>query len=133
MLPESVRIVKAKTVLGPNGSWWLKDRVVGVVDVLPGHRIKAAVPHGSGVRLMLEGSRQSQADFDHVIAGTGYRVDLARLPFLPEQLRTAIKSSTAIPWSTGTARRPCPDCASRRAHRACSSVLPPGSSRARTR
>jgi thioredoxin reductase len=97
MLPESVRIVKAKTVLGPNGSWWLKDRVVGVVDVLPGHRIKEAVPHGSGVRLMLEGSRQSQADFDHVIAGTGYRVDLARLPFLPQRLRTAIKSLNGHP------------------------------------
>jgi FAD-dependent urate hydroxylase len=97
MLPESVRIEKAKTVLGPNGSWWLKDRVVGVVDVLPGHRIKEAVPHGSGVRLMLEGSRQSQADFDHVIAGTGYRIDLARLPFLPRPLRTAIKSLNGHP------------------------------------
>ncbi|MGH3261080.1 MAG: NAD(P)-binding domain-containing protein, partial [Trebonia sp.] len=97
MLPESVRLVKAKTVLGPNGSWWLKDRVVGVVDVLSDHRIKEAVPHGSGVRLVLEGPRRSQADFDHVIAGTGFRVDLARLPFLPQQLRAAIKCLNGHP------------------------------------
>jgi cation diffusion facilitator CzcD-associated flavoprotein CzcO len=90
MLPENIRIVKARTVLGPNGSWWLKERVEGVVDVLAGHRIKEAVEHGSGVRLFLEGSRQSQVDADHVIAGTGFRVDIARLPFLPQQLRTAI-------------------------------------------
>jgi len=97
VLPESVRIVKAKTVLGPNGSWWLKDRVVGVVDVLPGQRIKEAVPHGSGVRLTLEGSRQAQADFDHVIAGTGFRPDVARLPFLPQQLRASIKTLNGHP------------------------------------
>ena len=97
MLPENVRIVKAKTVLGPNGSWWLKDRVVGVVDVLPGHRIKEAVPHGQWRAPHARGLRQSQADFDHVIAGTGYRVDLARLPFLPQQLRTAIKSLNGHP------------------------------------
>jgi FAD-dependent urate hydroxylase len=97
MLPESVRIEKARTVLGPNGSWWLKDRVVGVVDVLAGHRVNEAVAHGTGVRLMLEGPRRSQADFDHVIAGTGFRVNLARLPFLPQQLRAAVKCLNGHP------------------------------------
>jgi transposase len=32
----------------------------------------------------------SQVGADHVIAGTGFRIAIARLPFLPQQLRTAV-------------------------------------------
>ena len=54
-LPEGYRIRKAKTVLGPSGAWWLKDRFDGVMDALTGHRVKEAVAKGSGVRLVLDG------------------------------------------------------------------------------
>lgn len=91
-LPESYRIQKARTVLGPSGAWWLRDRVNGVIDVLTGHGVKEAVTKGSGVRLVLEGPGQREIDADHVIAGTGFRVGLDRLPFLPEHLRSVIKT-----------------------------------------
>jgi thioredoxin reductase len=97
MLPENYRITKARTVLGPSGAWWLKDRVDGVVDVLTGHRIREAAAHSSGVRLVLDGPGQSLVDADHVIAGTGFRIDLARLPFLTEPLRLAVKSLNGHP------------------------------------
>ncbi len=90
LLPEPYRLHKARTVLGPSGAWWLRDRVEGVVDVLTSHRVKDAIPDGSGVRLLLDGPEQSQIEADHVIAGTGFRIGLERLPFLPEQLRSAI-------------------------------------------
>lgn len=96
-LPESYRIEKARTVLGPNGSWWLKDRIVGLVDVIPGARIQEAIAHGSGVRLTLTGPGQSRVDADHVISGTGFRVDLTRLPFVPQRLRTAVKCLNGHP------------------------------------
>lgn len=89
-LPESYRIQKARTVLGPSGAWWLRDRVDGVIDVLTGHGVKEAVAKGSGVRLILDGPGQPEIDADHVIAGTGFRVGLDRLPFLPEHLRSVI-------------------------------------------
>jgi FAD-dependent urate hydroxylase len=91
-LPESYRIQKARTVLGPSGAWWLRDRVDGVIDVLTGHGVKEAVAKGSGVRLILDGPGQPEIDADHVIAGTGFRVGLDRLPFLPEHLRSVIKT-----------------------------------------
>lgn len=91
-LPESYRIQKARTVLGPSGAWWLRDRVDGVIDVLTGRGVKEAVAKGSGVRLVLEGPGQREIDADHVIAGTGFRVGLDRLPFLPEHLRSVIKT-----------------------------------------
>ncbi len=92
LLPEGYRIQKARTVLGPSGAWWLKDRVDGVVDVLTGHGVREAVAQGHGVRLVLDGPGQPEIDVDHVIAGTGFRIGLDRLPFLPEHLRSVIKT-----------------------------------------
>jgi cation diffusion facilitator CzcD-associated flavoprotein CzcO len=96
-LPQSYRITKAKTVLGPNGSWWLKDRIDGVVDVLVGHRVREAVEEKDGVRLTLDGRVRSSVSADRVIAGTGFRIDLARLPFLPTQLRSEVRSLNGHP------------------------------------
>jgi thioredoxin reductase len=96
-LPQDMRITKARTVLGPNGSAWLKERVDGVIDTLTGYRVREAVPHGSGVRLVLDGRKQSTLDVDHVVAGTGFRVDPARLPFLPDALRKRIATLNGFP------------------------------------
>lgn len=96
-LPEDMRITKARTVLGPSGSWWLKDRIEGVVEVLTSHRVREAVPEGSGVQLRFDNPQQPAIDVDHVIAGTGFRIDLARLAFLPEQLRVQIATINGFP------------------------------------
>ena len=93
-----MRITKARTVLGPHGAWWLKDRVDGVVDVLTGHQVREGrCRDGSGVQLLVEGPEQSVLTVDHVIAGTGFRIDLARLPFLPEGLRARIATVKGYP------------------------------------
>jgi FAD-dependent urate hydroxylase len=97
LLPENYRVLKARQVLGPSGAWWLKDRVEGVIDVTTGRGIKEAVAHDSGVRLTLDGPGRSFVDADHVIAGTGFRIDLARLTFIPEHLRSVIKSLNGQP------------------------------------
>jgi FAD-dependent urate hydroxylase len=99
-LPQDVRITKARTVLGPRGAWWLRDRVVGVIDVLSGHQVRGSEPHGSGVRLLLDGPAQSSVDADHVIAGTGFCMEVARLPFLTEGLRTRIATLNGYPVLT---------------------------------
>jgi thioredoxin reductase len=97
LLPEGYRITKARTVLGPSGSWWLRDRVEGVLDVLTGHSVREAVAAKGGVRLSLDGPRQSVLEAEHVIAGTGFRVNTVRLPFLPDTLRSAIKTLNGHP------------------------------------
>ena len=96
-LPQDMRITKARTVLGPNGSSWLKDRVDGVIATLTGCRVREAVPEGSGVRLHLDGAKRSAIDVDHVVAGTGFRIDLTRLPFLTDGLRTRIATVNGCP------------------------------------
>jgi thioredoxin reductase len=97
LLPQDMRIEKARTVLGPNGSAWLKDRVDGVIDTLTGTQVREAVAEGSGVRLRLDGPKRSDIEIDHVIAGTGYRVDPARLAFLPDRIRAGIATVNGFP------------------------------------
>jgi hypothetical protein len=99
-LPQSVRVEKARTVLGPLGAWWLKDRVEGVVDILHRTHVRGAEASGSGVRLLLDGPGRSNIEVDHVIAGTGYRIDLARLAYLPEDLRARIATLGGYPVLT---------------------------------
>lgn len=96
LLPRDMRVTKARTVLGPAGAAWLKSRVEGVVEVLGGCQVVKAVPIGSRVRLELDGERQA-LEVDHVIAGTGFRIDLGNLGFLPAELRAKIETLNGFP------------------------------------
>jgi FAD-dependent urate hydroxylase len=96
-LPAGLRIRQSKKVLGPGGSWWLKDRVDGVIDTLTETHVRQATPEKDGVRLTLEGPKQSSVTVDHVIAGTGYRVNIARLPFMSKALVDGIKTLNGHP------------------------------------
>jgi len=97
LLPASVRARKALTSFGPAGAWWLRDRVEGVVDVLTGHQVRSATPRGSGVRLQLDGTARSVIDADHVIAGTGFRIDVARLSFLSQAIQAGLVTRVGCP------------------------------------
>jgi thioredoxin reductase len=97
LLPESIRARKALSSFGPQGAWWLRDRVDGVVEVLTGHALRRAEPRGSGVRLHLEGPEQSSLDVDHVIAGTGFRIDVSRLSFLAAEIQASLATRANCP------------------------------------
>jgi FAD-dependent urate hydroxylase len=97
LLPESIRISKALRSFGPKGSWWLRDRVEGVVEVLTGHQLRWAEPRGSGVRLHFDGPKKSNIEADHVIAGTGFRIDISRLSFLSEEIRAGLVTRANCP------------------------------------
>lgn len=76
---------------GPSGSWWLKDRVDGTVDVWLDAQIQSATATGSQVQLRIS-RRGSPTDVltDHVIAGTGFRVDIDRLDYVESALRQKV-------------------------------------------
>jgi FAD-dependent urate hydroxylase len=92
-LPQQTRVRAVRTVLGPAGAWWLKDRVVGHVPVLLGHSVLGAEERGDRVRLLLDQADHGRKELltDHVIAATGYRVDLRALPFLGPQLQSRLR------------------------------------------
>ncbi len=97
LLPPSVRANKALNTLGPKGAWWLRDRVEGVLDVLTGHGLRSAEPHGSGVQLHLDGPERSTVEADHVIAGTGFRINVSRLSFLSEEILAGLATRVNCP------------------------------------
>lgn len=99
-LPQDVRAEKARTVLGPLGGWWLKDRVEGVIEILGKTHVRGAEPSGDGVRLLLDGPSRSSLEVDHVIAGTGFVVDLDRLTYVPADLRARIATFRGYPVLT---------------------------------
>jgi hypothetical protein len=100
-LPDRVRLAGVQRILGPFGAWWLKIRFEGI-DVRLQTRVTGAGPHADVVRLDLvdQGGTPSQLDVDHVIAATGYRVDLHSLGFLPGELAGSIAAVEGSPRLT---------------------------------
>ncbi|MEU2868936.1 NAD(P)-binding domain-containing protein [Streptomyces olivoreticuli] len=92
-LPAPTRKYLVQRVLGPLGAWWLRDRFIGRVQVSEGKRIvRARVEDGRPVLLLAgpDGSTEGELAADHVLAATGYHVDLAALDFLGHGLRTRL-------------------------------------------
>ncbi|HEV2635579.1 MAG TPA: SidA/IucD/PvdA family monooxygenase [Actinocrinis sp.] len=108
-LPLERRAQLVRTTLGPAGSWWLRDRFEGKVPAILGAQLAEAYQSPEGtVRLSLLGDAfgSQEVEFDHVIAATGYRVDLDRLPILEPALReriafTRTRSTPAGPMLNG--------------------------------
>ena len=98
-LPESTRVFRARTALGPAGAWWLRSRVEGVLPVHVGHTVDWAKPDGDavtvGVRTFGGGGREFTAE--HVICATGYPPDLERLGFVNSRLRSQVRTLARTP------------------------------------
>ncbi|WP_327724696.1 NAD(P)-binding domain-containing protein [Streptomyces europaeiscabiei] len=98
-LPATTRHFLVRRVLGPLGAWWLRERFEGRVEVREVDRIvRAGVVDGRPL-LALRGheGRIEEVAADHVIAATGYRVDLGAMGFLGHELRTELEVSRGTP------------------------------------
>ncbi|WP_432036506.1 FAD-dependent oxidoreductase [Streptomyces cucumeris] len=100
-LPASAREYLVRRVLGPKGAWWLRDRFAGRVQVTQGRRIHRVSVEGDGRPVLsLRGAdgRAGELAADHIMAATGYRMDLAALGFLGPELRAEVVTSAGGPW-----------------------------------
>jgi cation diffusion facilitator CzcD-associated flavoprotein CzcO len=98
-LPTDVRLETVRRHLGPASAWGLKRRIEGKVPTLLGYHVKGADVAGGKVRLRvqtLQGETRTVLA-DHVVAATGYRSDLRRLPFLDAGLRERIAALAHTP------------------------------------
>ena len=94
-----LRIVK--THLGPSGGWFIRDIFVGKVAEQRGSIAEAEV-RGQRVCLTIQAAdgKLTELEVDHVIAGTGYRYDVNRAPFLDAQIKAAIEVEEGYPALT---------------------------------
>jgi hypothetical protein len=91
-LPSGIRRYVLRRVLGPSGGWWLRERVEGRVAIHTGRAVAQAEAGPDGIRLRLtgDGDGPSELTVDHVLAATGYTIDLAATRFLAPELRDAL-------------------------------------------
>jgi thioredoxin reductase len=99
LMPREFRIRIAKKHLGPAPGWFTRDRMHQHVPMKAGLTLAKAEVINEKVRLEFldrEGEAH-QIVTDHVVAATGYRVDLRKLNFLPESVRAEIRTEDESP------------------------------------
>jgi len=84
----------AYRAIRPAGAGWLQPRIVGVPITL-GRKVLSATVAGSQVRLRLDDGTERLVD--HVLLATGFRVDVARYPFLSPSLSKQLKTVNGFP------------------------------------
>jgi hypothetical protein len=97
-MPERWRLDKAFSTLGPGGAWWLRPRFERQVEILSERRIVEARADGGAAHLRLQGpAGAEELTAALVVAGTGYRTDLGRLPFLAPDLSARVATLAGAP------------------------------------
>jgi thioredoxin reductase len=98
-LPKNLRLEIVRRHLGPSAPWFTRDRVLGRVPLQLGFTPENAEVRDGKVHLVLRNADGTRREIvtEHVIAATGYRVDLARLTFLTEDIRSKIKAVDSTP------------------------------------
>ncbi len=98
-LPENLRLEVVKRTLGPSGGWFIRDKVIGKLPLSLGYTIEAADILGKQVVLRLSGEdgTEKRIPADHVIAATGYKVQIDRLKFLSSDIRSRLVAVEQTP------------------------------------
>jgi FAD-dependent urate hydroxylase len=98
LFPADKRRRYVATSFGPAGAWWLRERVEGKIDVLFRHQIQSAQDAGGRLRLVVKGPEGlKEVLTDHVIAATGFKIDLDRLDYLDPALKKNIAREDYAP------------------------------------
>jgi thioredoxin reductase len=98
-LPERLRVEAVRRSLGPSGGWFSRDKVIGKVPLVTGCTPQGAEVKSGKVELHLRTTEGSEKKIvtEHVIAATGYRVDLERLKFLNPEIRSKLETVESSP------------------------------------
>lgn len=96
-LPRSTRneLMRGPGRYGPVGAAWLKPRLEGKVPLHQEQPVQEIQETDAGVRLVL--ANQKALTADHIILGTGYRVDIRKLPMLHPALVESIQTYQDTP------------------------------------
>ena len=92
-MPEGFRQRVVRKHLGPHAGWPMKELTIGRVPVLSGQALVSAISENGSVSLKIRNRANETTNIraDHVVAATGYRVDLRRLEYLDDSLIASLK------------------------------------------
>src|SRR2546423_1403593 len=94
-LPMPVKARGIHRWYGPVGASWLRQRILGKVTIHEAQWIENIKETNNGIELQL--SSQKKLCVDHIILGTGYRIDINKLPMLHASLMPAIRTYCGAP------------------------------------
>jgi FAD-dependent urate hydroxylase len=93
-LPRGLQDALRRRCVRPAGARWLVDRLRDV-PIRLGHSITSVVTVGDRVKVRLDDG--SERNVDHVLLGTGYRVDVSKYDFLASELVQRIDRFNGYP------------------------------------
>jgi hypothetical protein len=94
LFPRSIQDRMARRAILPAGAVWLQDRLRGVT-IRTGRVVKTALPVANQLRVGLDDGTETL--YDHVLCGTGYRIDIAKYEFLGKSLVARIERVNGYP------------------------------------
>jgi cation diffusion facilitator CzcD-associated flavoprotein CzcO len=98
-LPPVVRLREIRMKMGPSGGWFTKETVERHVPIHLGREVREVAVADGRVKLTLvprQGPTEN-LEVDHVIAATGFKVDVNRIGILDESLRAKIATLDGSP------------------------------------
>ena len=98
-LPSKLRLEIVRRHLGPAPAWWTREKVANKISMHLGMEISGGSVVSGRVNLNLvdhDGAAVSLSA-DHVIAATGYRVDIRKLPFFAPAVEERIRKIQGSP------------------------------------
>jgi cation diffusion facilitator CzcD-associated flavoprotein CzcO len=98
-LPAMLRRRAARRDLAPAPGWFMRGKMDGRVLEYLGYRLQTVREHDGRMQVTATGREGQPLTLaaDHVIAATGYRPDLRRLPFLDSGMLDAIAHTAHAP------------------------------------
>ncbi len=99
-MPKQLKERAIRSHMHPAAGWFMREQVEGRIPTTLGSTPVAAWTNNGRAVLTLAdraGAQKTQS-FDHVIAATGYRVNLERVPFLSQTLRSQIALTGTSPF-----------------------------------
>jgi thioredoxin reductase len=98
-LPKAVRLREVRMKLGPSGAWFMEDVVRRLVPTRLGREIGDIRVAEGRVSLTLVGREgpPETLEVDHVIAATGYHVDVNRIRILDPAIRAKVETMDGAP------------------------------------
>ncbi|HUL51373.1 MAG TPA: FAD-dependent oxidoreductase [Candidatus Nitrosotalea sp.] len=94
LLPRNIQDWLGKRSIRPAGAVWLIDRLKDV-PIRTDRQVKSAVPVGNQLRVTL--SDNTDHVIDHLLFATGYRINIAKYPFLSPELLRQIDTVNGYP------------------------------------
>ena len=94
LIPRKLQDMIAYRAIRPAASGWLRPRAQEVIITTSRHAVSAAVCRD---KVLMRLNDDSERAVDHVLLGTGYKIDITRYGFLSAKLLQAVRTVNGYP------------------------------------